>query len=122
MRLAPAAWLVGLLACGSLTETEDGVAFLEVVPPTAPTLLVGATLQLEARALDARGEPVQAVILWSAADPFLSVEEATGLVSGLAAGNGGRIQARTGTGTRTLYSDFILLTVTEPPAMAATPR
>jgi hypothetical protein len=122
VRLAPAAWLVGLLACGGLTETEEGVAFLEVVPPTSPTLQVGATLQLEARALNARGEPVQAVILWSAADPFLSVEEATGLVSALTAGTGGRIQARTGTGTRTLYSDFIVLTVTEPPAMVATPR
>ncbi len=122
MRLAPAACLVGLLACGSLTETGDGVAFLEVAPPATSTLLVGATLQLEASALNARGEPVQAEILWSSADPFLSVEEATGLVSAVAAGTGGRIQARTGTGTRTLYSEFIRLTVTEPPAMVATPR
>lgn len=119
--LAP--WLLLLVAgCGSLTETEDGVAFLDVVRPVTTTLAPGATLQLTAVALDARGEPVDAEILWSSADAFLAVEEATGLVTALEPGVGGRIQARTGTGSRTLYSDLLLLTVAAPPAPIPSPR
>lgn len=103
-------------ACGSLTATEDGVAFLDVVRPASTTLTVGATLQLQAQTLDARGQPVEAEVRWSSADPFLSVVDSTGLVTALAVGTGGRIQARTGTGTRTLYSTILTLTVTAPPA------
>jgi len=108
--------------CGGLTETGDGVAFLEVVRPVTPVLAPGATLQLEAVALDARGEPVDAEIRWLSADAFLAVEEATGLVTALEPGVGGRIQARTGTGSRTLYSDLLLLDVVAPPAPTPSPR
>jgi hypothetical protein len=116
VRLRSAVWLLGVAACGGLTPTEDGVTFLDVLPPALTTLEVGATLQLEAQALDARGEPVPATILWSSADAFVTVDETTGLVTAVAEGTGGRIQARTGTGSRTLYSELVLLTVTEPPS------
>jgi len=122
VRAAATALLLAAIGCGSLTATDDGVAFLEVVRPVSTTLDIGQTLQLEARALDARGQPVAAVILWASADPFLSVDEATGLVTALAGGTGGRIQARTGTGSGALFSDFLLLTVPLPPVNASPPR
>lgn len=106
--------LLLLAACGGLTPTEDGATFLDVVRPVSTTLVTGATLQLTATARDARGEPVEAVILWSAADDFLTVDEFSGLVTAVAAGTGGRVQARTGTGTATLYSDILTFTVTDP--------
>lgn len=111
--LATVTWL--LAACGGLTETADGVAFLDVVRPPSTTLEVGETLQLSALALDARGEPVDAAIRWTSGDPFLTVDETTGLVTGLAEGSEGRIQASTGTGSLTIYSDPLLLTVVAPP-------
>lgn len=112
-RLAIAALL--LASCGGLTETEDGVAFLDVIRPPSTTMQIGETLQLTARALDARGEPVEAPIRWISGNAFLAVDEVTGLVTGLAAGTGGRIQASTGTGSRAIVSDPLLLTVVEPP-------
>lgn len=122
MRLRVVTAMMLAAACGSLTETDDGVAFLDVVRPVSTSLEVGQTLQLEARALDARGQPVTAVILWGSADPFLGVDETTGLVTALAEGTAGRIQARTGTGSRALFSDFLILTVVPPPAPASSPR
>lgn len=119
MKGVAALLLLLITGCGGLTETEDGVVFLEVIRPPSTTLIVGATLQLEARALDARGDPVDAEVRWASADPFLAVEELTGLVTALDVGTGGRLQARTGSGSRTLYSDPITLTVIEP---AAAPR
>lgn len=114
MRSLRAGALLLALGCGSLTETEDGAAFLDVVRPPVTTLEVGATLQLVATARNARGEPVEAAITWRSADGFLAVDETTGLVTALAPGTGGRIQASTGTAPRRLVSDLILLTVVEP--------
>lgn len=106
--------LLLLSACGGLTATEDGAAFLDVIRPASTTLETGATLQLQAVARDARGEPVAATISWSAADPFVSVDEATGVVTAVAPGTGGRVQARTGSGASVLYSELLLFTVVAP--------
>lgn len=114
--------LLGLAACGSLTETDDGVAFLDLIQPPTTTLEVGTTLQLQALALNARGEPVEAEVFWSSPDPFITVDESTGLVTAVSVGTGGRVQARTGTGARALYSAFLLLTVTDPPLTPAVDR
>lgn len=110
-----------LAACGSLTETEDGVAFLDVLPPAQTTLEVGQTLQLVAIPLDARGEPVEAPVRWVSTATFLAVEESTGLVTALATGTNGRIQASTGTSPRLLFAEPVVLTVVEPPAEPAPP-
>lgn len=115
MRVALGALMLLALGCGSLTETEDGVTFLEVLPPGRSSLEVGETLQLQARTLDARGEPVTAPVRWLSADDFLEVGEFTGLVTALAVGTGGRIQASTGSGTRILFSDPLVLNVVAPP-------
>ena len=104
-----------LAGCGTLLETADGVAFLEIVHPSVTSLTVGETLQLEARALNARGEPVDVEVRWASADDFLAVDEQTGLVSAVEPGTGGRVQARTGSGSRSLFSDPVVLTVVAPP-------
>jgi len=121
VRIGLAALLL-IAACGSLTETEDGATFLDLVRPPITTLQTGDTLRLRATALNARGEPVEAVILWASADPFVAVDEATGLVTAVAPGTGGRVQARTGSGSRTLYSELILLTVVAPPPASPAER
>lgn len=115
-----AALLLG--GCGGLTETEDGVAFLDVLPPAKTTLEVGETVQLVALPLDARGEPVEAPVRWVSASNFLAVEETTGLVTALAEGTGGRVQASTGTPPRAIYSEPVTLTVVAPPPAPVAPR
>lgn len=106
------ALLAALLAgCGKLPTTTDGVAFLEIVPPTTLTLEVGATLRFVARALDREGQPVDVQVIWRTPDTTISIDE-TGLVTGVSAGTG-RVQAAVGESER-LVSDFISLTVTEP--------
>lgn len=106
--------LVLLAGCGGLTATEEGATFLDVVRPATTTLDTGATLQLVAIARDARGEPLEAVILWSSAASFLTVDESTGLLTAVAPGTGGRVQAHTGSGTSALHSDILLFTVVDP--------
>lgn len=103
-----------LAACGGLTATEDGATFLDVVRPLSTTLETGATLQLQAIARDARGEPVAAPITWSTADPFLTIDPISGLLTAVATGTSGRVQASTGSGSSALYSDVLLFTVVEP--------
>jgi len=114
--------LILLTACGGLTATEDGATFLDVVRPTTTTLDTGATLQLVATARDARGEPLDAVISWSSADSFLAVDESTGLLTAVAAGTGGRVQAHTGSGATALHSDILVFTVVDPTPPPAGPK
>jgi hypothetical protein len=111
--------LLLLAACGNLTATDDGVAFLDVVRPASTTIETGSTLQLSATALDAQGAPLAVEIRWASADSFLSVDPASGLVTAIAPGSGGRIQAQTGTGTNILHSEPLLLTVVDPPPSSA---
>ncbi|MDZ4674042.1 MAG: Ig-like domain-containing protein [Gemmatimonadota bacterium] len=111
-----------LTACGGLTATADGATFLDVVRPASTTLETGATLQLQAIARDARGEPVAAAITWAASDPFLTIDPTTGLLTAVATGTGGRVQASTGTGSRALYSEVLLFTVVAPVPPSPTVR
>lgn len=110
------ALLAALLAsCGTLPTTDDGVAFLEIIPPASLNLEVGATLRFVARALDRDGQPVDVAVTWRTPDTTISVDE-TGLVTGLSVGTG-RVQAVVGDSQR-LVSEFFSLTVTEPAAGA----
>jgi len=114
------ALLAALLAgCGKLTTTPDGVAYLEIIAPATLTLDVGATLQFAARALDGNGEPVDVQLTWRTPDTTISVDE-TGLVTGLSAGSG-RVQAAVGDSQR-LVSEFLSVTVKEPPAEGGSRR
>jgi hypothetical protein len=95
-----------VIGCSNLTEGAGGVVGLEVSVPSNSTVEVGEALQLSARALDRDGQTLNIPVAWRAADPTLTVDEQTGLVTGVAPGTG-RVQAFVGS----LASDFVSLTV-----------
>jgi Bacterial Ig-like domain (group 2) len=84
-----------LAGCSDLTEGAGGVVALEIDQPQSLTLEIGETLALTARALDKNGDPVDAAVTWRAADPTLTVDPATGAITGVSAGTG-RVQAFAG--------------------------
>ncbi|NOT10154.1 MAG: hypothetical protein HOP28_18325 [Gemmatimonadales bacterium] len=100
-------------ACGDIPTTSEGVAYLELRPPSPLTVRVGDTLHFSARALDPAGDPIPDVtIRWFTPDTTLTVGELTGAVVGAFAGSG-RVQAVIGSGE--IVSEFITVTVTDPP-------
>lgn len=103
------------LGCGNLSTTSEGVAFLEIHPPTSPTLRVGDTVQFSARTLDASGQAIDVSVLWRTPDSTISVGPSTGIVVGRFTGTG-RVQAVVG--DEELVSDFVTLTITAPPPPA----
>lgn len=107
MRWMTVAALLLLTGCGNLPTTGDGVVALEIDIPSSLTLEEGQSRQLTARALNAQGEEVAAEIRWSTPDETVTVEELTGVVTGLAASGTGRVQATVGT----LHSDLITFTL-----------
>jgi hypothetical protein len=78
--------------CSDLTEGAGGVVGLEINTPTDTELEVGETMTLTARALDKDGNTVPAAVTWRAPDATLTVEEATGVITGVSPGTG-RVQA-----------------------------
>ncbi len=119
MRLGGLLWLAGgAFACGNLSTTSEGVAFLEIQPPSSTTLQVGDTVQFTARTLDASGQPIVVGVLWRTPDSTISVGPSTGLVVGRFTGTG-RVQAVVG--DEELISDFITLTITAASAPALPP-
>ncbi|MGQ0703258.1 MAG: hypothetical protein ACT4PM_09020 [Gemmatimonadales bacterium] len=118
-RAAFAAGLFWWLGCGDLPTTSEGVAFLEIEPPPSTTIQVGDTLHFQARTLDRSGNPLEVLVRWRTPDTTITVGETTGLVVGVYAGSG-RVQAAVGEDE--LVSDFITVTVQEPPAPALLPR
>src|SRR5207249_5454025 len=72
----------GTTAC----HTRIAVASVEVTPPAA-TALVGATVQLAATPKDAAGNPLTGrAVTWQTSDATIATVDATGLVTGKAAG------------------------------------
>jgi hypothetical protein len=90
--LAPLGFLLG---CSGLDEGAAGVVGLEIRTPELLTLEVGEALALSARALDKNGDSVDAEITWRAPDPTLTVDPATGVITGVSPGTG-RVQAFAG--------------------------
>ena len=91
--------------CTNLTETDSGVAKLQLLTPIQPVLQVGDTTRIIARALDKNDDDISATIEWRAPDSTLTVD-ATGLVTADSFGTG-RVQARSGS----LISNFITFTI-----------
>lgn len=94
---ASAALLLVALACGKLGTNLDDVVVLEIALPDSGVITVGDTLHPSARALNGRGDSVQAEIFWSSLDTAIIavLDSADGRTLGKAAGTG-RLQARTG--------------------------
>ncbi|HEU4800182.1 MAG TPA: hypothetical protein VFS94_06080 [Gemmatimonadales bacterium] len=89
--------LVALAACSDIAGTDSGVVVLEVIRPDPASVEVGETLQLHSRALDASGAVVpDAVITWASGDTTITLDGATGLVTGRFVGPA-RVQAAEGT-------------------------
>ncbi len=103
--------LGGVAACANLPVTGDGVVALEVTVPGSLLLPEGETRTLTARALGRDGTEVAATIRWSSPDTTVAVDEATGVVTGLAPSGTGRVQASVGT----LRSDLITFTLQPAP-------
>ncbi len=101
-------------ACGSLPTTGDGVVELRVEVPADLTLEPGESRALTARAFDRTGAEVATAIVWETPDTTLSVDPATGVVTGIAASGTGRVQASTGT----LHSNLIIFMLTAPDTTA----
>ncbi|MEO8479290.1 MAG: hypothetical protein ABI542_06605 [Gemmatimonadota bacterium] len=99
-----------LAACSSLPTTGDGVVELRVEIPADLTLEPGENRALSARAFDRTGAEVTTAIVWETPDTTLSVDPATGVVTGIASSGTGRVQASTGT----LHSNLIIFTLTAP--------
>jgi len=83
-----------LLGCSNLTES-GGVVALEIEQPQFTSVEIGESLPLVATALDKDGNPVDAAVTWRAPDPTLTVDPATGVITGVSAGTG-RVQAFAG--------------------------
>lgn len=92
--IVPAA-LVLAAGCSSLNEVDGGVVALEVTLPSPSIVEVNESLQLSARALNKDGDSVAAAIVWTAADPTLTIDPSSGLLTGVAPGTG-RVQASLG--------------------------
>ena len=97
---------VVLQGCSNLTEGAGGVVGLEIRSPSLKTIEVGETLQLTVAALDKDGNPVAAPVTWQAPDTTLTVDGATGAITGVSPGSG-RVQAFTGS----LASELVTFTV-----------
>jgi hypothetical protein len=81
--------------CSDLTEGEGGVVGLEINTPTDTEIEVGETMALTARALDKDGNTIPAAVTWRAPDATLTVDQATGVITGVSPGPG-RVQAFAG--------------------------
>jgi hypothetical protein len=86
---------VALQGCSNLTEGAGGVVGLEIQAPSLKTIEIGETLQLTAVALDKDGNPVATPIDWRAPDTTLTVDGATGAITGVFPGTG-HVQAFSG--------------------------
>lgn len=84
-------------ACGKLGTNLDDVVALEIALPDSGRIDVGDTLHPSARALNGRGDSVQAEIFWSSLDTAIIavIDSTDGRTLGKVAGTG-RLQARTG--------------------------
>ena len=101
--------LVLVLGCSDLVEGAGGVVELEITSPSSQTIEVGETVQLAARALDKDGNAISTPLSWRAADATVTVDEGTGVVTGVSPGTG-RVQVFAGT----LGSSFVTFNIISP--------
>ena len=108
-------FLFGVLACSEIVQFDRVVA-IDILGSVNPQLEAGDTLRLRARAVSAASDTVpDAMIVWERLNvdsqpPVLSLDTATGTVTGLGPGTG-RVQAR----HENLRSGLITVTITARP-------
>jgi len=98
--------LLAVVGCSDLTGGFRGVVALEVRIPQPAYVEPDDTLQLQARALDADGDSVNAPVYWRVLDTTLILaDSAAGRVTTALTAGTGRVQARTGA----VLSDLVTL-------------
>jgi len=111
--------LAATTACGSLTDQGGGVVALEVTGVSTPTLAVGHSLTLHARALDIQGDSVAADLFWRTPDTALvTLDTVRGVVVARTNSGTARVQARVGT----LLSNVISITLRDSTTSVRAPR
>jgi Bacterial Ig-like domain (group 2) len=101
--------LAALVGCSNFTDAEGGIVAIEVTAPFPATIDVDESVQLAARALNKNGDAVAAEITWATPDATVTVDTATGVVTGVAVGTG-RVQAVSGS----VFSALVTITVEAP--------
>ena len=96
-----------LQGCSDLSEGAGGVIELRIVAPSSKNIEVGQTIQLSATALDKDGNPVSTEITWQAPDTTLTVDAATGAITGVFPGTG-HVQAFAGSLASSLMTFTVL--------------
>lgn len=85
-RFVVAAALLFSVACDSSVDPNPVVSVTVAAP--AATVRVGQTLQMAASVRDVNGVPVSATLRWSSLAPAIAtVDEVSGLVTGVATGS-----------------------------------
>jgi hypothetical protein len=93
--LTPGRAALALLAaaCSSLSETEAGIATLEIRLPVNLYLEQGRALRLRAVARNKDGDSVAATIVWRTPDTTVALDSATGVITPIDSTGQARIQA-----------------------------
>ena len=82
-------------ACSNITETPGGVGSIQLFTPYPPEVEVGQTIKLRALALSGSGDSLATVpIYWRRLDTTIVVDSVQGLLTGVIAGQKGRVIAR----------------------------
>ena len=78
---------MAVFACAGNPTEPQSVASVVVTPSTATLVTLGATVQLQATARDASGNPIaDKTFTWSSSDESLATVDASGLVTAIASG------------------------------------
>lgn len=99
-----------LATCSDFTTTDGGIASIEVFAPSPAEVEVGVAVQLRAVARNTEGDSLDIPIYWRSLDTTIAVDSTLGQVSGLTAGQTGRVVAR----AEDLYSSPVTFTVLSP--------
>lgn len=100
-----------VLACGGGGDggSAPPTVATVTVSPASGTVVVGATLQLSASAVDRGGKPLSRTLTWSSTTPNVATVSTSGLVTGISAG------AATISATADGVAGSAQITVTPPP-------
>jgi hypothetical protein len=106
----------GWINTGALPDTTAGIVnSVRIVRPNITNVQAGASLDLNAQALDANNNGITAVFTWSTSAPNVAtVDPNSGLVTGVSVGSA------TITATSSGLSDTLSVTVIAPPPLQAT--
>ena len=104
-------------ASGNAAVTVAQAVSAVVVSPSADTLVAGDTLRLAAAATDANGHAAEVEVYWASGDTAVAVVDASGLVTGVGAGE----TDVTATGAGVTGRATLVVAAAPPETVAVTP-